>query len=111
MTADSLLVLLSKLEPISFSVQSSNCYCLTLIQVSQETGKRVWYSCLFKSFPWFLMIHTVNGFSVVNETEVGVLLEIHSFLYDTANVGNLLLCLFKTQLGHLEVLGSQNAEA
>ena len=34
------------------------------------------------------MIHTVNGFSVVNEKEVEVLLEIHSFLYDTADVIN-----------------------
>jgi len=39
------------------------------MQVSQETGKMVWYSHLFKSFPQF-MIHTAKGFSVVGETEV-----------------------------------------
>ena len=88
MTADSPLVLLSKLEPISYSIQSFNGYCLTRSQVSQETVKKVWYSHLFKNFPWFVMIHTVNGFRVVNETEIEVLLEIHSFLYDTADVSN-----------------------
>ena len=30
----------------------------------------VWYSYIFKSFPQFIMIHTVKGFSIVNETEV-----------------------------------------
>ena len=32
-----------------------------------------WYSHLFKNFPWFVVIHTVKGFSIVNELEVGVL--------------------------------------
>ena len=41
---------------------------LTCIQVSQETGKMIWYSDLFKTFPHFVMIHPVRGFSVVNET-------------------------------------------
>ena len=45
----------------------------------------VWYSHLLKSF----VIHTVKGFSVVNETEVDVFLEFPCFLYDPANVGNL----------------------
>ena len=30
----------------------------------------VWYSHLFTSFPQFIMIHTVKGFGMVNETEV-----------------------------------------
>ena len=50
----------------------------------------VWYSHLFKSFPQFVMIHTVKGFSIVNETEVGVFLEFPYFLCDSVNVGNLL---------------------
>ena len=49
----------------------------------------VWYSHLFKSFPQFVMIHTVKSFSVVDETEVDVFLEFPCFLYDPANVGNL----------------------
>ena len=38
-------------------------------------GKVVWYSHLFKNFPQFVVIHTVKGFSIVNEAEVGVFLE------------------------------------
>ena len=34
----------------------------------------VWYSHLFKNVPQFLVIHTVKGFSIVNEAEVDVLL-------------------------------------
>ena len=50
----------------------------------------VWYSHLFKNFPQFVVIHTVKGFHVVNETEVDVFLEFTCFLYDRANVGNLI---------------------
>ena len=50
----------------------------------------VWYSHLLKSFPQFVMIHTVKGFSVLDETEVSVFLEFPCFLYDPANSGNLL---------------------
>ena len=46
------------------------CYFLTCIQVSQEAGEVVWYSCLFKNFPQTDVIHTVKGFYVVNEAEV-----------------------------------------
>ena len=48
--------------------------------------KMVWYSHLFKSFPQFVMIHTVKGFSLANETEVDVVLEFPCFLYDPENV-------------------------
>ena len=50
----------------------------------------VWYSHLFKSFPQFIMIHTVKGFGIINETEIDVFLEFPSFLYDPANVVNLI---------------------
>ena len=36
------------------------------------------------------MIHTVEGFIIVNETEVDVFPEFACFLYDPANVGNLI---------------------
>ena len=49
----------------------------------------VWYPSLSRSFPQFLMIHTVKGFSIVDETEVDVFLEFPCFLYDPTNVGNL----------------------
>ena len=36
------------------------------------------------------MIHIVKGFSVVNEAEVDVFLEFSCFVYDPADVGNLI---------------------
>ena len=36
------------------------------------------------------MIHTVRGFSVVNEAEVDVFLEFSCFFYDPTDVGNLI---------------------
>ena len=50
----------------------------------------IWYSYLFTSFPRFVTIHTIKGFSVVNETEVDVFLEFPCFLYDPVRVGNLI---------------------
>ena len=50
----------------------------------------VWYSYLFKNFPQFVVIHTVKGFSIVNEAEVDVFLEFSCFFYDSADVGNLI---------------------
>ena len=60
------------------------------MHVSQETGKMIWYSHLSESFPQLVMIHTVKGFHVVNETEVDVFLEFLCFLCDPASVGNLI---------------------
>ena len=45
------------------------------MQVSQETGKMVWYYHLFRNSTQFVVIHIVRGFCVVNETEVDVFLE------------------------------------
>ena len=50
----------------------------------------VWYSHLFNNFPQFIITHTVKGFGIVNETEVGIFLEFPVFLYDSVNVGNLI---------------------
>ena len=50
----------------------------------------VWYSYLFKNFPKFVVIHTVKGFSLVNEAEVDVSLEFSCFFYDPVDVGNLI---------------------
>ena len=36
------------------------------------------------------MIHTVKGFSIVNEAEVDVFLEFFCFFYDPTDVGNLI---------------------
>ena len=76
-------------EPVCYSMSGCNCCFLNLIQMSQETGKMIWYSHLFKNFLQFFVIHIVKGFSVVNEAEVDVFLDLSSFLYDPANVDNL----------------------
>ena len=69
---------------------SSNCCFLTCIQVSQEAGKVVWYSHLFQNFPQFIVIHTVKGFNIVSEADVDAFLEFPCFLYDPADVDNLI---------------------
>ena len=73
---------------ITCSIQGPKYCFLICIQVSQETGKMVWYSHLraFHSLLWF----TVNGFSIVLETEVAVFLEFLCLLYDPAKAGNLI---------------------
>ena len=48
------------------------------------------YSHLFKDIAQFVVIHTVKGFSIVNEAEVDVFLEFSYFLYDPVDVGNLI---------------------
>ena len=50
----------------------------------------VWFSHLLKNFPEFVVIHTVKGFSIVNEAEVDVFLEFSCFVYDSMDVGNLI---------------------
>ena len=77
-------------ESVHCSMSGSNWCFLPSIQVFQETGKVVWYSHLLKNFPQFVVIHTVKGFSVVNEAEVDVFLEFSCFFYDLADVDNLI---------------------
>ena len=71
-------------------MSSSYCCFLTCIQISQEAGQVFWYSHLFKNFPQFVVIHTVNGFSTVYDAEVDIFLEFLCFLYDPTNIGNLI---------------------
>ena len=54
------------------SIVQLQCCFLTCTQVSQEADKVVWYSHQFKNFPQLVVIHTIKGFSVVNEAEVDV---------------------------------------
>ena len=60
------------------------------IQISQEAGKVVWYSHVFKNFPELVVIHTVKGFGIVNKAELDVFLELSSFFDDPTDVGNLM---------------------
>ena len=63
-------------------MSGSNCCFFTCIQMSQEPGKVVWYSHLFKNFPQFVVIYTVKGFTIVNEAEVDIFLAFPFFLHD-----------------------------
>ena len=76
-----------KFEPVHCSMTCSSCHFLTCIQVSQKAGKVVWYFHLLKNFPQFAMVHTVNGFGVVNEVEVDVFLEFPCFFTYPMGVG------------------------
>ena len=66
------------------------CCLLTYTQISPEAGKVVCYSLLFMNFPQFVVIHRVQGFSVVNEADV--FLELSCFFDDPVDVGNLFSC-------------------
>ena len=68
---------------------------------------------LFQNFPQFIMIHTVKGFGLIDETDVDVSLEFPNFVCDPANVGNLLSgsSSFSKPSGYLQLLGSHNAKA
>ena len=83
MTIYSLVILISQLwtGPL-FHVWF--CCFLICIQISQEAGKVVWYSHLFRNFLQFVVIHTVN------KAEVDVFLELSCFFDDPADVGNLI---------------------
>ena len=44
----------------------------------------------FKNFPQFVVMHTVKGFSIINETEVDIFLEFLRFFYDPVDFGNMI---------------------
>jgi len=50
----------------------------------------VWYSHLLKNFPWFIVIHTVKGFDIINKAKVDIFLEFSCFFDDPTDVGNLI---------------------
>ena len=54
----------------------------------------IWYSHLFKSFPQFVMTHTFNGFSVLDEMEVDVFSGVALLSLDPVTVGNLISASF-----------------
>ena len=63
----------------------------------------VWYSYLFENFPQSAVIHTVKGFSIVNEAEVDIFLEFPYSFYDPVVVRNSISCsstFYKSSLVH-----------
>ena len=74
----------------------------------------VWYSHLLKNFPQLIVIHTVEGFGIVNKAEIDVFLELFCFSHDPADVGNLISgssSFSKTSSNTWKVLGSHTVEA
>ena len=65
----------------------------------------VWYSHVFKNFPQFVVIHTVKGFSIVSEAEVGVFSGILLLFLWTNGCLSLLQGIFptrgRTQVSHI----------
>ena len=74
------------LESVCFSMSRSKRCFLTCIQIFQKADQMVWDSHLFKNFPQFVVIHTVEGFNVVNEAAVDVFMEFFSFFCDPTDV-------------------------
>ena len=86
------------------------------IQVSQEAGQVVWHAHLFQNCPQFIVIHTVEGFGIVNKAKTDVFLELSCFFDDPVDVGNLISgssAFSKTSLNiwKFAVRGSRIAEA
>ena len=62
----------------------------------------------------FVVIHTVKGFSIVNEAEVDIFLEFPCFFYDPMDVGNLISVSSAFSTSSLKIrkfLGSCTVEA
>ena len=59
------------------------------------------------------MIHTLEGFDIVNKAEIDVSLELSCFFDDPADVGNLISgsSAFSKKLEHLKVHSSRITEA
>ena len=84
----SLDVLLSQFWASLLFLSGSNSCFLTCKQVSQEAGKVVWYSYLFKDFPQFIIMH--KDFSIVNDAEIDVFLEFFCFFDDPTDVSDVI---------------------
>ena len=70
---------------------SGSSYCfLTCIQISQGAGKVISDISISLRIFQFVVIHAVKGFSLVNEAEVDVFLELSCFLDHPTDVGNLI---------------------
>ena len=110
----SLDVLLSQFGTSHCSMSSSNCYFLTCMQVSQESGKLHCYTDLFKYCPQFDVIHPVKFCGIVSKAEVDVFsafLLLFLWTNQCWQLDLLLLCLFSMQLKHRNVLGLCIVEA
>ena len=72
-------------------MSSSNCCFLTCIQIFQEAGRWPGIPISLRIFQ-FVVVHTVRGFSIINEADVDVFMEFLWFFYGPRNVGSLISC-------------------
>ena len=63
----------------------------------------VWYSHLLKNFPQFVVIHSVQGFGIVNKAEVDIFLELSCFFDDPVDVDNLISGSFAFSISSLNI--------
>ena len=70
----------------------------------------IWHSHFLKNFPQFVVVHTVEGTSIISEADGNVFLGIPCFLYDPIDVGNLISG-SSNQFAYLEVPSSWRVEA
>ena len=61
------IIILLQFGTNPWSLSGSNCCFLTCIKISQEAGKVVWHSRLFKNFSQFVVTYRVKGFGVINK--------------------------------------------
>ena len=73
----------------------------------------VWYSHLSKNVPQVVVIHTVEGFGIVNKAEVVAFLEFSYFFNDPTDVGNLISGSFSFSKSNLNIwkFSSRTVEA
>ena len=74
MTVYSLVTSFPNLETVRCSTSGFNWWILIAYRFLRRQVRRSGIPISFKDFPQFVVIHTVKGFNVVNEAEVGVFL-------------------------------------
>ena len=74
----------------SYSLAFHVMYSACKLKGKGDKGQVIWYSYLFKNFPQFVVIHTVKGFSIVNEAKIDISQELFCFFDDSADVSNLI---------------------
>ena len=92
-------------------MSGSNCCLLTCIQDFQEHVRWSGIPISLKSFPQFVVIYTVKGFSIVNEAEVDALLKLSCFFYDLVDVGILISGSSTFSKSGLNIFGSCTVKA
>ena len=106
-------IFLSKFWTSLLFMSGFNCCFLTHIQVSQETGKVVWYSHLLKNSAKFVVIYSQRF--LCNQWSRSRCLSGSLLLFRWSNrcwqFDLWFLCLFWIQLEHLEFVGLHTVEA